>query len=282
MGRWGEPIHFRIETLCLKLARADRRLVADALEEGPPGDRAVEWPLPEDRFWRLRPELDAAFVDYLEHQRETQTFRADDPFVDLYFDFLRFLNGLMVSDAAFSHVRRAPQGDGRIKILCKDPSRFLGGVINRAHATIGLSATLSPPEFYTGLLGFEAGRTAFVEIPNPFPPENRRVVIDPTVATTFKRAADELRAHRRAPGRVRRRGARQLPGPLPELRLPRRGHRPDAPAQQARPRSSARRTATRSARSSSRRCARRSSATSCWWRWPAASSPRGWTTPARC
>ncbi|MFY9825098.1 MAG: helicase C-terminal domain-containing protein [Thermoanaerobaculia bacterium] len=186
VGRWGEPIHFRIETLCLKLAALIDGLVADALEEGPPGDRAVEWPLPEDRFWRLRSELDAAFVDYLEHQRETRTFRADDPFVDLYFSFLRFLNGLMVSDAAFSHVVEYQRGDGRIKILCKDPSRFLGGVINRAHAAIGLSATLSPPEFYTGLLGFAAGRTAFVEIANPFPLENRRVVIDPSVATTFR------------------------------------------------------------------------------------------------
>jgi DNA excision repair protein ERCC-2 len=186
VGRWGEPIHYRIETLCLKLAALIDGLVADALEEGPPGDRAVEQTLPEDRFWRLRSELDAAFVDYLEHQRETRTFRADDPFVDLYFNFLRFLNGLMVSDDAFSHVVEHRRGDGRIKILCKDPSRFLGGVINRAHAAIGLSATLSPPEFYTGLLGFETGRTAFVEIPNPFPLENRRVVIDPTVATTYR------------------------------------------------------------------------------------------------
>src|SRR5215218_3812236 len=186
VGRWGEPIHLRIENLCLHLAALIDEAVADALEEGPPGDRAVEWPLPEDRFWRLRPELDAAFVDYLEHQRETRTFRPEDPFVELYFDFLRFLNGLAVSDAAFSHYVEYRKGDGRLKVLCKDPSRFLGGIIQRTHATVGLSATLSPPEFYTGLLGFEAGRTAFVEIPNPFPVDNRRVVIDPTVVTTWR------------------------------------------------------------------------------------------------
>ncbi|HKI05230.1 MAG TPA: helicase C-terminal domain-containing protein [Thermoanaerobaculia bacterium] len=186
IGRWGEPIHMRIETLCLHVAALIDGTVADALEEGPPGDRAVEWPLPEDRFWRLRPQLDAAFIDYLEHQRETRTFRPEDPFVELYFDFLRFLNGLAVSDAAFSHYVEYKKGDGRLKILCKDPSRFLGGVIDRTHATIGLSATLSPPEFYTGLLGFQTGRTAFVEISNPFPVENRRVVIDSTVATTWR------------------------------------------------------------------------------------------------
>jgi DNA excision repair protein ERCC-2 len=186
VGSWGEPIHKRIEILCLELAALIDETVADALEEGPPGDRAVEWPLPEDAFWRLRPELDAAFVDYLEHQRETRSFRPDDPFVHLYFDVLRFLNGLAVSDAAFSHCVEHRNRDGRLKILCKDPSRFLGAVIGRTHATVGLSATLSPPEFYTGLLGFEAGRTAFVEIPNPFPAGNRRIVIDSTVATAFR------------------------------------------------------------------------------------------------
>src|SRR5436305_7516015 len=191
VGRGGEPIHRRIATLCRRLALLIEQTVEDAIEEGPAGDRAVEHPLPEDDFRRLRPELDSAFVDYLEHQRETHTFRPDDPFVALYFDFLRFLNGLAVSDEAFSHYVESRQGAARLKILCKDPSRFLGGVIRRTHATIGRSATLSPPEFYTGLLGFEIGRTAFVEIPNPFPPANRRVVIDPTVATSFKvRAAN--------------------------------------------------------------------------------------------
>jgi DNA excision repair protein ERCC-2 len=186
LGRWGEPIHLRIANLCLQLAQEIENAVLDAMEEGPGGDRAVEHPIPEDRFWGLRPELDAAFVDYLEHQRETKTFHPEDPFVALYFDFLRFLNGLTVADEAFSQCAEVRRGDARLKILCKDPSRFLGAVLGRTHATVGLSATLSPPEFYTGLLGFEAGRTAFVEIPNPFPPENRRVVIDPTVATTWR------------------------------------------------------------------------------------------------
>lgn len=186
VGQGGAPIHRAIAALCWQLAALIEGAVAGALEEGPPGERAVEAPLPEDALWLLRPELDAAFVDYLEHQRETRSFRADDPFVGLYFDVLRFLNGLVVSDDAFSHCLERRGGDSRLRVLCKDPSRFLGGVIRRSHATIGLSATLSPPAFYFDLLGFEGGRTAFVEIPNPFPAENRRVVIDPTVATAWR------------------------------------------------------------------------------------------------
>ena len=187
VGRDGAPIHRQIERLCLKLAAFLHEMVTEALDEGPAGDRAVVWPLPEEIFWRLRPALDSTFVDYLEYQRETKSFRADDPFVALYFDYLKFLNALALSgDEAFSQCAERAGRDSKVKILCKDPSRFLGGVINRTHSTIGLSATLSPPEFYTGLLGFAAGRTAFVGVPNPFPEENRRVVIDATVATTYR------------------------------------------------------------------------------------------------
>jgi DNA excision repair protein ERCC-2 len=205
LGELGESIYLRLASLCLKLAAIVEEAVRDCLDDvggdddlflggaenggdaGPLGrDRAVETPLPEERFWRLRPELDAAFVDYLEHQRDHRSFRAEDPFVELYFDFLRFLNVLAAADDAFSQFVEISRGDCRVRVLCKDPSRFLGEVINRAHAAIGLSATLSPPEFYTGLLGFAAGRTAFVEIPNPFPAGNRRVVIDATVATTYR------------------------------------------------------------------------------------------------
>ena len=74
-------------------------------------------------------------------------------------------------------------------------------MIDRTHATVGLLGDAVPTEFYTGLLGFSVGRTAFVEIANPFPAANRRVVIDPSVATTFRarpanyqRIADRLAA----------------------------------------------------------------------------------------
>jgi len=201
-GRGGAPVHRRIESLCFRLADLIDAWVEDALGPGiltgeagatpqrQPG--AVEASLPEDELWMLRRQLDAAFVDFLEHNRENKSFRAEDPFVGLYFDYLKFLNGLAVSDSAFSHlaervdVRRSNESGARLKILCKDPSRFLGSVIGRTHATIGLSATLSPAEFYRDLLGFDRDRTAAVTIPNPFPPEHRRVVIDASVATTWR------------------------------------------------------------------------------------------------
>jgi DNA excision repair protein ERCC-2 len=182
----GAPIHGELAELCFDLERLIYETVSDAQPPGDPDTWALEQSLPEDELWRLRPRLDTAFVDYLEHRRETRTLTADDLFVELYFDVLRFLNVLVLSDRAFSHYLERQRDDYQLRILCKDPSRFLGAVINRCHSVLGLSATLSPHEFYRDLLGFDRDRTVPFSLPNPFPAENRRVVIDATVETTWR------------------------------------------------------------------------------------------------
>ncbi len=191
MAAGGAPIHLRLAELGQRLAALIERAVEDGLEELGPQAQAAEALLPEDALWALRPEFDEAFVDYLEHRRETSSFRAEDPFVGLYFDLLRFLNGLVHSDGdEFSHCvqRAAPSSGGaRLRILCKDPSRFLGRILGGAHAVIGLSATLSPGDFYRDLLGFDPDRARKISVPSPFPADNRQVVIDDTVATAWKK-----------------------------------------------------------------------------------------------
>ncbi|MFN7943217.1 MAG: helicase C-terminal domain-containing protein [Thermoanaerobaculia bacterium] len=192
-ARGGAPIHDRLERLALELAFRVESAVDGALAELPDGDGALEMVLPEDALWRLRSEFDAAFVDYLEHQRETKSFRAEDPFVGLYFDFLRFLAGLPADGEAFSRLGERRGGDRLLRIFCKDPSAHLGGVLARVHSAIGLSATLSPPEFYRDLLGFESRRTAALSVPSPFPPERRRLVIDAAVTTLWRERAGNTR-----------------------------------------------------------------------------------------
>lgn len=186
VARGGAPIHGELAELCLDL----ERLLVDSVQDLQPqsGDTswALEVVLPERDLWRLRTNLDRAFVDYLEFRRETRTLTADDLFVDLYFDVLKFLNAYIVSDRSFSHYVERQDNDYRFRILCKDPSRFLGAIINRCHSVVGLSATLSPFEFYRDLLGFDAARTSRLSVPSPFPVANRRIVIDSGVETTFK------------------------------------------------------------------------------------------------
>ncbi|HVS01540.1 MAG TPA: helicase C-terminal domain-containing protein, partial [Thermoanaerobaculia bacterium] len=186
MVRGGRPLLVELGELAEELARLVEVAVGDLLPglHGEPG--AAETALPEDALWALRPRFDAAFVDYLEYRREEKDFRAEDPFVALYFDVLRFLDAMMLVDDAFSTLAVRTLDDAQLQILCKDPSRFLGRVLNRTHAAIGLSATLSPVEFYRDLLGFDPQRTTWLSLPNPFPAENRLVVIDATVETTYR------------------------------------------------------------------------------------------------
>jgi DNA excision repair protein ERCC-2 len=86
------------------------------------------------------------------------------------------------------------RGEASLKILCRDASRFLGRTIERTHSTIALSATLTPPEFYLELLGFDRARSSTVTVPSPFPRENRRIVVDSSVTTLWRRREENYPA----------------------------------------------------------------------------------------
>ncbi len=181
----GSSLQHDVQSIADDLSRLIQSTVDDALPFGEE-DATAEVILPEEELWQLRPEFDRAFVEYLENQRQSKTYQADDPFVNLYFGFVRFLDALSLADSAFIFLAIRENGRRRLKILCRDASRFLGQVINRTHSTIALSATLSPPEFYQELLGFDTERCTCLSLPSPFPDQNRRIVIDAEVTTTWK------------------------------------------------------------------------------------------------
>ncbi len=190
MAKGRDPVHKKAIELCADLQRLIEETVAVALEEEAGQVEAVETLMPEDDLWAFRAHFDEIFIDYLEYRRDTSSFRAEDAFVDLYFTYLRFMDGLSLSETdgeAFSHCAQRTSATSSLRIFCKDPSRLLGRVINRTHSTIGLSATLSPTEFYRDLLGFDAERLTTMSLPSPFPAENRGVVIDPSVATVWRK-----------------------------------------------------------------------------------------------
>ena len=184
----------RLERLSLDLAEVIETAVNGEIDADTvprhQRDVMVEAAFPEDRLWALRPAFDRLFVEYLEHRRDTKSFRPEDPFVQLYFDLLRFFNTMVLSaattDSSFSHCHERSGNDRRLRILCKDASKYLGSIINRCHSVVGLSATLSPNEFYRDLLGFDAARTVCVSEGNPFPAEHRALTIDTTVSTTYR------------------------------------------------------------------------------------------------
>jgi DNA excision repair protein ERCC-2 len=141
-------------------------------------------------FMEQRVEWERIVLDYIGWKIENKVAEEDDPVIDFYFKLVKFTNLLSEeSDELSPLIERTPDGL-KLKIFCKDPSRFLGKIFDSAHATIALSATLEPFEFYRKTLGFPTDRTTELSLPSPFPRENRMIVVVPDVETTYKQRAN--------------------------------------------------------------------------------------------
>jgi DNA excision repair protein ERCC-2 len=141
-------------------------------------------------FVEQRAEWERIVLEYIGWKIENRIAEEEDPLIDFYFKLVKFANLIPERGDEFSHlVERTDEGI-KLKIFCRDASKFLGRIFDSAHATVALSATLEPFDFYRRTLGFPADRTAEISLPSPFPRSNRKIVIVPEVDTTWKRRAD--------------------------------------------------------------------------------------------
>ena len=141
-------------------------------------------------FVEQRAEWERIVMHYIQWKIENRIAEEDDPLVDFYFKLVKFTNLLSEDGEEFAHViERTPDGL-KLKIFCKDPSRFLGEIFESAHASVALSATLEPFDFYKKTLGFPSDRATELSLPSPFPRSNRKIVVVPDVDTTFKQRAN--------------------------------------------------------------------------------------------
>lgn len=155
-------------------------------------------PLDLDRLDDVRLSMESLLVRHLADLRNGGERVPDDPVLGLYFLFAGFHDVARraapagrLAEAFDLIASRGPAG-ARLAFLCKDPSRLLGETFDGAFATVGMSATLSPPEFYRDLLGFDPDRTSVLLLPSPFPRENRVVVVASNVDTTWKGRASAM------------------------------------------------------------------------------------------
>ncbi|HJQ39781.1 MAG TPA: ATP-dependent DNA helicase, partial [Thermoanaerobaculia bacterium] len=141
-------------------------------------------------FMEQRVEWERLVLEYIGWKIDNRIAEEDDPLIDFYFKLVKFTNLLAEDGDEFAHLVEKTNDGIRLKIFCKDPSRFLGKIFDSAHATVALSATLEPFDFYRKTLGFPADRTAELSLPSPFPRDNRKIVVVSEVDTTYKRRAD--------------------------------------------------------------------------------------------
>jgi DNA excision repair protein ERCC-2 len=143
---------------------------------------------------RQRAEWEQLIVAYITWKIENRIADEDDPLVDFYFKLMKFTNLMQEDGDQFAHLIEKTADGLRLKIFCKDPSRFLGEVIDSSYATVAMSATLEPFEFFRQTLGFPPDRTAELSLPSPFPRENRKIVVVPSVNTTWKERANHFQS----------------------------------------------------------------------------------------
>jgi DNA excision repair protein ERCC-2 len=141
-------------------------------------------------FVEQRTEWERLVMSYIGWKIDNRIVEEDDPLVDFYFKLVKLTNVLSEKGDEFSHIIEKTSEGLKLKVFCKDPSRFLGRIFDSAHATVALSATLEPFEFYRRTLGFPEGRVAELSLPSPFPRDNRKIVVIPEVDTTWKKRAD--------------------------------------------------------------------------------------------
>ena len=74
---------------------------------------------------------------------------------------------------------------------CLDPSLYSRDIIKNAYSVILMSGTLTPTEMYKDVLGFPLN-TIELNLPSPFPNENRLALIIPKTTTKFTKRSDEM------------------------------------------------------------------------------------------
>ena len=83
-------------------------------------------------------------------------------------------------------VDREKRKQVRLGIRCLDPALAVS-VINELRSAILISGTLWNTDYYIDVLGIERSRCQGLELPSPFPPENRLIVVDESVTTKFEK-----------------------------------------------------------------------------------------------
>ena len=122
-----------------------------------------------------------AASDVNKHHHEFVT----DEFTDFYFELNKFFKLLDYYDNSFClYVTR--KGDNTsINLFCLDPSEQLYRTFQKVHSKVIFSATLSPLDYYLGIIG-GSDKDPFIALPSPFKKENLKVMVAPNISIKYK------------------------------------------------------------------------------------------------
>ncbi|HLO65796.1 MAG TPA: ATP-dependent DNA helicase [Holophaga sp.] len=76
---------------------------------------------------------------------------------------------------------------GRLQVTCAEASAHLAERMAGLASAVLFSATLKPFEYHRRLCGLENAAPREAEVPSPFPPERRKVLVVPQISTLWRR-----------------------------------------------------------------------------------------------
>lgn len=97
----------------------------------------------------------------------------------------RFIRIADIFDDGFLNCVEFNHGKITVKLYCLDPSGVLDKCLSKSVSAIMFSATLTPPEYFSDLLGSSKKNTVTLSLSSPFPKENLRVVAATSVSTRY-------------------------------------------------------------------------------------------------
>jgi DNA excision repair protein ERCC-2 len=143
---------------------------------GPLAERSA----PEEIYPQLRDFL-AKAEHWLEKNVRTG-FREE--MIERYFEASGFLRVAERFDETYAACSEVLPQDFRLKLYCIDPSRQFGEALLRCRAAVFFSATLTPMDYFTTMLGCE--HAGSMVLASPFPPDNLKVLVANRISTLFR------------------------------------------------------------------------------------------------
>jgi len=105
--------------------------------------------------------------------------------LEFYFNVLTFMRTAEFYDERYMTYVENSKDDTKLKLFCLDPSHLLSEAIKRGKSAIFFSATLSPLDYFSEILG--GGDDCYRMIfPSPFDVNNRALLIADNISTKYR------------------------------------------------------------------------------------------------
>lgn len=126
------------------------------------------------------------FVDKCDSYFESRKkYDFHEDLLDLYFKGVSYIRISEFYDERYITYVEKYSDDAKIKLFCIDPSYLLGEAMKRGKSSIMFSATLTPMDYFSYILGGER-EDYKIRIPSPFPQSNLGLLLADNISTRYK------------------------------------------------------------------------------------------------